>query len=175
MKKLNLVLSALTLVIFIGFTGSVFADKIASCNNASGYSNYHHAGILGKKQSGWTEDKIIGGIFTVIKNNETEYDILFTDASKTIISSKEDGGDVMPIRAGDSDVTFVVIYPGKTMELWTFYIEKDGRGRFDLLQSKGGDLLQHKSTVMSGNCSFINLKAIIDPDSDSDSEMSNKI
>ena len=173
MKKLNLVLSALTLVISIGFTGSVFAEKIASCNSPSGYSNYHHAGILGKEQSGFTEDKITGGIDTLIRNNEKEYDILFTDASKTIISSKEDGGDVLLMRQGNSDVTFLVAYHGKTIELYTFYIEKDGRKRFDLIQSKGGALLQHKSTVMSGNCSFINLKAIIDPDSDS--EMSNKI
>ena len=161
MKKLNLFSSLLTLVIFIGFTGSVFAEKIASCNNASGYSNYHHAGILGKKQSGWTEDKITGGIFTVIKTNEKEYDILFTDASKTIISSKEDGAKVMLMRIGNNDATFLAAYPRNTIELWTFYIEKDGRGRFDLLQSKGGDVLQHKSTVMSGDCSFIDLKALI--------------
>jgi len=165
MKKFNLFLSALVLLMSIGFTNSTLAETIAKCKNPAGYSNYHYAGLIDKKGSGFVEDKITGGMTTLIKINEKEYDILFTDIRKQIFSVRDDGGKVMLMRLGKNDATFLHMHPGMVMEIYTFYRETDGEGRFDMLQSKGGDGMPiHKSSVLTGSCSELNIDSLYPQD-----------
>lgn len=126
---------------------------VATCKEPSGYSYYHEGGMLSKKDSGFTEDKITGGLFTLVRIGQKEYDLLFVDASKSITSTKQEGGRIQLLRRGRNDATFLVVYPNST-ELFTFYKENNsGSERFDMLQSKGGAMPIHKSTVMTGSCS----------------------
>jgi hypothetical protein len=73
------------------FSRNVFAVDIANCSNPSGYAYYPELGMIDKKMSGWNKDKISNGITKVTRNDKGEYDIVFVDATKNIISSREDG------------------------------------------------------------------------------------
>ena len=144
---------------------AISADTIVTCKNPAGYGNYHYAGIVSKEKSGFTDDKITGGLFTLVRVNKKEYDILFVDVRQTIISHMQDGGAVRLLRKGKDDATFLVFYPGMLIELYTFYRDASGSEHFDILQSKGGDKMHvHKSTLMTGNCSGLNLNLLHNPD-----------
>ena len=142
------------------FTNSYAAD-IARCSNPTGKSYYPFLGLMNKEDSGWVDDGITGGITSLVRNENNEYDILFVDASKQIISSKLDGGKVYMVSQGINDASFLVIYPGKTIEVYTFLIDKSGKAEYIQVTTRSGDqVLITKSTVMRGDCSFINLKLI---------------
>ena len=83
------------------------------------------------------------------------------DANKQIISAVGDGGKVMLLRKGKTDATFVHYFSGKVVELYTFWIDAEGVPKYDLVQSKGGDLMPiHKSAVMVGTCTQIKFELL---------------
>lgn len=139
----------------------VNAQVITSCQNPKGTGFYHHHGPISSSESGWKDEKITGGITTLNKMADGKYDILIVDARKSVLSFRQDGGEVILLRKGTNDATFLHMYPGMVIELYTFWKDANGKFRFDMLQSKGGDGLQiHKSTVMVGECSFIDFSLI---------------
>jgi hypothetical protein len=133
-------------------------ENVVTCKNPKGYAYYHYAGVLSKKDSGFVEDKITGGLTTLVRLNDKEYDLLFVDVRGEIISFVRDGGFVRLLRKGENDATFLAANPGMVIEIYTFYKDSGGIERYDLLQSKGGDGMPiHKSSVMTGTCSGLNL------------------
>ena len=137
------------------------AQVVAKCGDPTGYSHYHHRWPTPKSESGFQEDRISGGLTTLQRLGKGDYDILMVDARKQVMSYKQDGGKILLLRRGKSDVTFLVVFEGMVIELYTFYRDADGEGRYDLLTSKGGDLMPiHKSALMSGKCSELNLYLI---------------
>jgi hypothetical protein len=148
---------------FLVFLGSSLtqAQSITSCHNPEGYAYFHHSGKVPKASSGFTKDKITGGMVTLQKVGEKQFDILFVDADKQIISAIGDGGNVMLLRKGKKDATFVHYFSGMVVEIYTFWIDAEGNAKYDLVQSKGGDLMPiHKSSVMVGTCSQIKFELI---------------
>lgn len=138
------------------FTSLSFAKDIASCSNPIGKSYYPELGLITKKDAGWSDDKITGGITKLSKLANGKYDILFVDATKQIISSTEDGGSVLMLSKGDNVVSFIVIYPGKTAEIYTFLKNKSGVMEYIQITSRSGNgVLITKSTLMRGVCSYI--------------------
>ena len=86
-------------VLLIAFPISSLADEtVATCKDPSGYSNYHYSGFVPKEKSGVVDDKVTGGITTLVKTGANEYDLLFTDTRETIISANGDGGKVPSTR-----------------------------------------------------------------------------
>lgn len=149
----------LSLLIFC--SGITNAQVITSCQNPKGTGFYHHHGQISSPESGWKEEKITGGITTLNKMADGKYDILIVDARKSVLSFRQDGGEIILLRKGANDATFLHMYPGMVIELYTFWKDAKGKFRFDMLQSKGGDGLQiHKSTVMIGECSAIDFSLI---------------
>ena len=141
--------------------GSAHAQAVAICSDPAGYGYYHHTPQVPKNESGFVKDKITGGLFTLQRLEGGKFDILYADGRKQIVSTRNDGGDVILLRRGIVDATFLVYYPGMTIELYTFYTDAGKVSRFDIMQSKGGDGLPiHKSSVMSGICSEVNLHLI---------------
>jgi hypothetical protein len=140
---------------------SAYSQVVATCSEPKGYAHYHHTELVPKKNSGFHEDKISGGLTTLQRLSKDEYDVLLVDARRQPMSMRNDGGRVLLLRKGTNDVTFLVAFPGKTIELYTFYRENDGQARFDLISSKGGDGMPiHKSSVMSGTCQHLDLSLI---------------
>lgn len=154
-------LGALGITLMAFSRAGISAQPIATCSEAEGYAYYHHTLLVLKAKSGFEKDKIGGGLFTIQLLDNGEYDVLFVDVRKRIISFKQDGGFVQLVRKGASDATFLLIFPGMVIELYTIYVDASGAKKFDLLQSKGGDGMPvHKSSVMTGLCSEMNLQLL---------------
>ncbi len=133
------------------------AQVITTCSDPEGFAYYHDSGIVGKKDAGWKKDKITDGRFTLKKLPDSKFDIQIFDANKRSFSLKDDGGEVIFMRAGDNDATFLYFYPGKAIEIYTFWQDSTGQFKYDLVQSKGGESTPvHKSSVLVGSCSKIN-------------------
>lgn len=143
------------------FSANCLALDIAQCSNPSGKAYYPYLGLMEKKSSGWTDDKITGGITTLQKLGPNEYDILFVDVTKRIISSRQDGGQVLLLSRAASSVSILVVYPGQTVEVYTFLIDKSGKAEYMQVTSRAGDAVMiAKTTVMRGDCQFVNLKLV---------------
>ena len=143
------------------FSSTLFAQTIANCKNPEGFAYFHHAGIVPKKDSGFQKDKITGGLTSLVKLPDGKFDIVIVDIRKEIISMTQDGGRVALLRRGSKDATFLHFHPGMVTEIYTFWIDAEGKAKFDLLQSKGGDKMRiHKSSVMVGDCSSIDFDLI---------------
>lgn len=159
--KVQTMLKKLLLLASLIGVSLTYAQPITSCRNPEGYAYHHYSGQVRKASSGFTKDRITGGLVTLQKIGDRKYDILFVDAYKESISAIGDGGNVTLLRKGKADATFVHSYPGKIVELYTFWVDTDGQPKYDLVQSKGGDsMLIHKSAIMVGTCSSINFKLI---------------
>lgn len=141
-------------------SGGAIAKVVAVCSDPGGHAYYHYSGLVSKQESGFAKDKITGGLTTFQRLENGEFDVLIVDVRKQVISYRNDGARVLLLRHGTNDATFLVVIPGKVIELYTLYIDSEGEKRFDLLQSKGGDGMPiHKSSVMTGRCSHIDLGA----------------
>lgn len=143
------------------FCSLSLSQTIADCSNPEGYAYYHYSGIVTKKDAGFQKDKISGGMTSIVKLPNGKYDILIVDIRKTILSMVNDGGNVVLLRKGNKDATFLHFHPGMVTELYTLWIDSEGKAKFDLIQSKGGDAMPiHKSSVIVGNCNSINFELI---------------
>jgi len=135
---------------------STHAADIAACSDPSGKGYYPETGIVRKAESGWADEKITGGITKLTKVAEGEYDILFVDARKDIISARGDGGTVIPLNRGEKSFSVLVVYPGKTAEIYTFLENASGGLEYLHTLSRAGDgVLITKASVMQGRCSYI--------------------
>jgi hypothetical protein len=135
-----------------------WAQVVAACGNVEGYAYYHYAGSVSKKDSGFTKDKITGGMTTIQKMPDGTFDILVVDSRKRIISMVQDGGKVLLLRRGEKDATFMLYFPNNSIDIYSLWIDAEGQKKYDLLSSRGGDSTAvHKSSVMSGLCTELNL------------------
>lgn len=137
------------------------AADIASCSDPSGKGYFPEIGLVGKKDSGWSDEKITGGITKVAKLGKNEYDILFVDARKDIVSARQDGGRVLLLNQGENVFSMLVVYPGTTAEVYTFLKDNSGKLEYVHTLSRAGDgVVITKASVMRGNCSYINFDAL---------------
>ncbi len=160
MKKIKFkILFQLTLGLLISLPA--WAQVVAACGNVEGYAYYHHHGVVSKKDSGFTKDKITGGMTTIQKMPDGTFDILIVDARKKIISMVQDEGKVLLLRRGEKDATFLLFFPNNAIEIYTIWVDTEGQKKYDLISSKGGDGTPvHKSSVMNGTCSEINFNVL---------------
>lgn len=140
---------------------SAFAIDIAACSNPTGKGYYPEIGIVKRQDSGWQDEAIAGGITKAIKHDDGSFDILFVDARKEIISAVADGGTVLMLNRGERQVSFLVVYPGKTAEVFTFLTNNSGKSEYIGVLSRAGDgVLITKAAVMRGDCDYINFDAL---------------
>ncbi len=137
------------------------AQNVTTCRAPKGYSYYHYQGLTQKASSGFTEDMLSKGVFTIKKVDSENFDILYIDARETITSSVADGAVVRLLRRGKSDATFITIYNQSAIDLYTIWLDKDSKPKLDLIVSRGGDLsLLHKSGVLVGDCDTIDFSLL---------------
>jgi hypothetical protein len=158
--KANLYKSVLC--ILLTFSWSISASQtIADCRNPEGHALYHHNSRGGSPS--FEIDKISNGMLSFQKLKDDSYDLLVVDSRNKISSMVQDGGRIILLRKGKSDATFILIFPGSSIELYTLWLDQEGRARLDMLQSRGGDLLRlgaHKSSLMTASCEKINFDLI---------------
>jgi len=113
-------------------------------------------------QAGWNEESIDGGMFQLNKVDDNNFDILFVDATKQIISSVADGGVVIKNSSDEDSASFVVIYPRKTIEIYTFLKDKNGKYEYTHVTSRAGDQVPIiKTSVMRGDCKPIDFAELL--------------
>ena len=157
MKKILIVIAVLLSFI----TSIAFGQDIASCSNPKGKSYFPELGGVSKNMSGWSDDGIAGGITTVKKIAKNEYDIVFYDVTKTIISSIQDGGNVLLLNKGKNVFSLLVVYPGKTAEIFTFLKNKSNKLEYIQITSRAGDgVTIAKSSMLKGECEFIDFNSL---------------
>ncbi len=135
------------------------AQNIANCSDPKGHAYYPVKGVIKKADSGWANDAITGGKFTLMKVGDRKFDILFVDRTNTIQSTLGTGGLIVPLRLNDDDIAVLVNY-GDSTEIYNFWKTTDGRHEFSLIQNKGGEsVVVPKSSVLVGTCNAINFAA----------------
>ena len=141
----------------LAFSCNVFAGDVAQCSNPKGTTYLPELGIVTKSASGWGDDAINGGLVALTKISKDKFDIIFVDSTKNVTSSVNDGGTVFMLNRDESSVSFIVVYPGKTVEIYTFLTNKSGKSEYIHMTSRGGNqVLIAKATLMRGDCSYIN-------------------
>ena len=152
---------------FLCFSGSVFGTVVAQCSNPKGFGYYPYMGLVPEKskdgiRAGWNEESIDGGMFQLNKVDDNNFDILFVDATKQIISSVADGGVVIKNSSDEDSASFVVIYPRKTIEIYTFLRDKNGKYEYTHVTSRAGDQVPIiKTSVMRGDCKPIDFAELL--------------
>ena len=148
-------------VFLLAFSSISNAVDIASCSNPKGKGYYPELGLVDKEISGWQDEKITGGITKLSKIGKDEYDILFVDTRKQIYSSREDGGTVLMLNRGKNVVSFLVVYPGQTADIYTFLKNESGVLEYINVLSRAGDAVPiTKAHVMRGDCDYIDFNKL---------------
>lgn len=137
-----------------------YCEVIAECGPLKGHSYFPNAGLVPANKAGWQQDGISRGTVTLQRLSSGDLDIVFTDANRNQVSTTRDGGKVYLTRANPSDISLVVIYPGVTDEIYSFWQATSGALEFSMLQSKGGRAAIHKKTAMVGKCEKINFSSL---------------
>jgi hypothetical protein len=147
----------LLFVIFIGFSQLAAAADIASCHSPQGQSFYPLKGLTPEKDTGWMKDSISGGQMTLTTDGKN-FDMLYVDARKKITSTVSDGGKVLPFRIYKDDIAIIIAYED-LIEIYNFWKTTDGKLQFSMLQNRGSGAAIPKSSLLIGNCDFINFDA----------------
>jgi hypothetical protein len=151
--------SALACVLAFGLASNASAQILAKCFNPAGFGYFHEYGSADMSNYGWKDEKISGGVTLLEKMADGKYDIKIIDVRNNLISLRGDGGEILLARSGTLDTTFIYIHPGMAIEVYSFWTGIDGRHRFSILSSKGGDdMIVHKSAALVGTCTELNLK-----------------
>ena len=143
------------LMLLMSVSSVTFAEtKITACQSYAGYGYYPFVNPILKNDSGWTEDKTTSGKSSLVKQENGEYDIIFSDSMRARVSAKEDGGTVVLLRKSSKDIAVLVNYL-MVAEIYTFWKTDDGQLQYSLVQSKGGTI--SKTGAYVGTCDLINL------------------
>lgn len=154
MNKINL----FVLILVLLWSGLAFAEEeiIAHGENPNGKSYFAYEKlVLHKKDAGWKDADMANGVFEVVVT-DGELDVRFVDASKSIKSARSQGAKVMTLNKGKNEATIFVMYPAETIEVYTLYVDNEGKQKFIMTVTKSGDnALITQSSIYTGACSFI--------------------
>ena len=153
--KIVLGLIAATLVV-VATTAT--AGTVAACGPQTGHAYYPAAGMVPKGKDGWADDRISGGSTTLTQNAKGEFDILFKDSRGEILSSRDDGGEIVLLRKSENEL---VAYSqgAQAIEIYSFVREVDGNAKMLQLSSKGlsAAIAIPKAGVYVADCATFNL------------------
>lgn len=150
------------LFVLVSFNTISHGQTLADCKNPEGYTYYHH-NLDKNKKIEFEKDRISGGMLSIQKIGDKSYDLLVVDSRKKITSMTQDGGKFLLLRKGETDATFLLMFPGSSIEIYTLWLDGNGNSRLDMLQSRGGDetlLTAHKSALLTANCERINFNLL---------------
>ena len=142
------------------FWGVATAQEVANCHSPKGKAYFAHLGIVPQDKAGWQDDAVTGGAYTLTRQGK-ELDLLYVDSTKRVASTKAQGGTVQLLRIGERNFSVLVYYPNDTIEIYSFIKENSGKLTLHIMQSKGGNALVQKSSVMIGRCEFIDFTGLL--------------
>jgi hypothetical protein len=152
--------AVMTLALSLLTVGTAWSKDIAVCAESDGYSYFPNAGLLAissSKDAGkWHEDAVSPGRFTLSTGAGEKLDLFYTDASGRVGSATSNGAEV--IRAGQTKdaLAVIVIYPGKTVETFTFVNSQNGPEAIWSSNKYGTPIL--KISAFHASCSLLDLE-----------------
>ena len=148
-------MNKILLSIFLISSLAINAETIASCGALKGVSYYPYLGVFSDKEnSGWQDDGISEGK-TTLTFDGTGFDILFIDFFDEINSSIANGAEIKLMMVGEKSYSLLSSYENDTLEIYTFWKNKDEEFRFSLTQVKDGAAFFKKQTVLVGECTYV--------------------
>ena len=129
-KPVSTAMLAVGLLASQGANAKVFAE----CGAFKGYAYYYPGPLMKKKDTGFGEDGISKGSFSIV-TIEDKFDVIFTDASGFTQSSLSQGAKIIPVGTVPKQGRLVLLvnYPNETVEIYSYHGA-----------SKTLTLLQHK-------------------------------
>ncbi|MDB4173145.1 hypothetical protein N9748_00840 [bacterium] len=126
--------SVVTVLMGVMLSQSASAAVLAECGAFKGYGYFYPNDFTKGQTTGFLEDGISKGSFSIITVDD-KFDVIYTDASGKTQSSRAQGATVIHIGTNSADGRFVILvtYPEATVEVYSYY------GRDKTLT-----LLQHK-------------------------------
>jgi len=105
------------------------AEIVADCGPSAGRSFY-----LTPQRDGWVDDGVSGGRILFDLRGPTDMNIIFRDATGSLVDTERDGGATFVVRhsEGFAEFTAVALYPA-TGVIETFAITDLGNGTRQLL------------------------------------------
>jgi len=134
---------------------------LADCGSMSGYAYYIETDPAMKGMGGWKSDKISSGSVRLIAKDNQSIDLVFGDSRDKEISTKQSGGEVLPLRLNKDELLLIIIYEGATTEVYHFY--KEGSSyKYSSYQNKSFNLPISKDSLMIGTCTNIDFEKVIE-------------
>jgi hypothetical protein len=147
-----LVLSIVLLVSLIPTSSR--SEDVANCGASEGYGYYPSIGLTANRAAEWTKDGIANGRLTLKKLPTGLFDVLFIDATGSVVSSTQDGAKVILIGKDTNTISILVIYD-QLIETFTFMHSTSG-AEVMWTQNKHSTPIV-KATVFQAKCSFVNI------------------
>lgn len=148
-------------ILILSFPVLGLCETVATCSPKMGHAYYANMGIVDTANSDW---KILpaNGTVSLSRQSDGNFDMLFTDATKQIRSSTEEGAKVKLLRNSGNEMVFLVSSPDNTaIEIYDFLHDKRGKDIITIITNEGGsDMPFYKSSVEYGECSFINFNIL---------------
>ena len=130
----------------------IFANTLTvSCGESKGYAYFFEGGLVDKKNSGFSEDGINGGL-TSLTLNDNNGDVLFKDATGILKSASSQGAVVLTLNAGENGINWVVIFPDGAIEIYSLNISSMKMVSY---RNTVGNALVAKNSLMVSNCSVL--------------------
>ena len=124
------------------------AQTIFECGASDGHTYYFEGGYVSADKAGWQRDGMSDGQFSLIMRGE-KLDVLFKDATGSLVSAEADGAQIFPLHIGDASATILLVYPGNVAEVYQF----DGTTKtYSLSSIKFGDAPIRKAGTLVGTC-----------------------
>jgi hypothetical protein len=121
-----------------------------NCSASSGYAYYFEGGFVGKKNSGFTEDRIFSGQISLTFDTEKqEGDILTKDATGALKSASSQGGMVIVIPASNKGLNWFAVYADGTLEIYSYNFQSNKVASY---RNTVGNSQVAKNSLMIASC-----------------------
>jgi hypothetical protein len=131
------------------------AANIAQCGASAGWAYFKKSDFArGSDADKWVKDGISNGRIALAKGADGSYDVLYGDTLSSLNSASKDGGLVVKSGQSSRALSIVVVYPGKSVETYTFWNRADGVKEVLWTTAKYGTLIP-TVRAMRAACDFV--------------------
>ena len=140
------------LLLALLFSPHSLAAISVSCGASKGYAYYFEGGLVEKNKSGFTDDGLSGGQFTLTVDAKRKGEVLSKDATGALKSATSQGGVVTVIDAPDNGFNWLILYPDGTLEIYSFNISSMKVASY---RNTVGNALVAKNSLFISDCKVI--------------------
>ena len=132
----------------VGSANIAASQSLFDCGPNAGYSYYFAGKYVSADKAGWHEDGTSEGQFSLILRAD-DLDVLFRDATGSLVSAQADGAKIYPLHIGDTSASVLVIYPLNVVEIYQFDLASKS---YTLSSTKFGEAPIRKAGTLAGKC-----------------------